>query len=226
MATALYNLCQIVARQTRCLDQLRPSSLSGERSIVAILRSGCCELLNDGCVIYGATRSTGQIEEDDGRPGFAIVCVHDRVPSWRFRRLGTPWPPVQIFSPCDLRLATRPADPRQVPRPDPVSVSAKLFGGAANLEVLVRVDDRPWKPCATSSGSGRLISASMNRDYTGSRSPAAMRRTASISWSAMPTIPPSGRCQRPLVATAIRSALGPRRVLQAQLGHNKNGRHW
>lgn len=74
------------------------------------------ELLNDGRVVYGATRSTGEIEEGGGRPGFSIVTVHGRVPSWRFKELGGDWPFVQIVAPADLRLVTRPADPRQVPR--------------------------------------------------------------------------------------------------------------
>ncbi len=32
-------------------------------------------LLNDGRVVYGATRSTAQIEEEDGTPGYSIVSV-------------------------------------------------------------------------------------------------------------------------------------------------------
>lgn len=104
------------------------------------------ELLNDGRVIYGATRSTGQIEEDGGRAGFAIVCVHDRVPSWRFRRMDAPWPHVQIVSPCDLRLVTRVADPRQVARPGEVTVVARVIGAPAEAEVTVRVDDGEAMP--------------------------------------------------------------------------------
>jgi Icc protein len=98
------------------------------------------ELLNDGAVIYGATRSTGQIEEDGGAPGYTIVAVHDRVPSWRFRRLGAPWPHVQIVSPCDLRLVTRPHDPAQVARPGAVEIVARVFGDVAT-PALLTVDD-------------------------------------------------------------------------------------
>lgn len=97
------------------------------------------ELLNDGAVVYGATRSTGQIEEDDGAPGYTIVALHDRVPSWRFRRTGAAWPHVQIVSPCDLRLVTRPYDTAQVPRPGAVDVVARVFG-TADAPVLVSVD--------------------------------------------------------------------------------------
>lgn len=91
------------------------------------------ELLNDGSVVYGATRSTGEIEEDDGKAGYTIVCVHDGVPSWRFRRTNELWPAVQIVAPCDIRLVTRPGDPRQVPRPSPIDVTARVFGVAPDV---------------------------------------------------------------------------------------------
>ena len=84
------------------------------------------ELLNDGRVIYGATRSTGQAEE--GPPGFAIVTLDGGVPSWRFQAIDAAWPLVQITAPADRRLVTDPADPRQVPTGD-VAVRAKVFGG-------------------------------------------------------------------------------------------------
>ena len=83
------------------------------------------ELLNDGRVIYAATRSTDQAEE--GAPGFSIVSLDDGVPSWRFQPIDGAWPLVQIISPADRRLVTDPADPRQVPTGD-VTVRAKVFG--------------------------------------------------------------------------------------------------
>ncbi|WP_343525778.1 metallophosphoesterase [Sphingomonas sp.] len=98
------------------------------------------ELLNDGRVIYGATRSTGQIEEDGGAAGFTIVCVTDWVVSWRFRRLDAPWPHVQIVAPADVRLITRPTDPHQVPRPGEVTITAKLFGTGPDAVPEVRAD--------------------------------------------------------------------------------------
>jgi 3',5'-cyclic-AMP phosphodiesterase len=97
------------------------------------------ELLNDGRVIYGATRSTGQIEEGEGKAGFSIICVHDQNPSWRFRELGQSWPHVQIVAPSDARLVTRPFDPRQVPRPGPITVSARLFGTSRTGSPVVRI---------------------------------------------------------------------------------------
>ena len=97
------------------------------------------ELLNDGRVVYGATRSTAQIEEGAGMPGFSVVCVHDAVPSWRFRPVGAAWPHVQIVAPCDLRLVTRPADSRQVQRPGLVCVAARRFGESSE-PILAAID--------------------------------------------------------------------------------------
>jgi len=110
------------------------------------------ELLNDGRVVYGATRSTAQIEEDGGRPGYTIVTVHDRVPSWRFKPIGGGWPFVQIVAPADLRLVTRPADPRQVPRPGEVAVVAKLFGGDADTVVTITAGGAPQPMTADADG--------------------------------------------------------------------------
>ena len=60
------------------------------------------ELVNDGAMIYSATRSTGQVEE--GEAGFAIAAVDGDAPSWRFKTLGSPWPWVILTSPVDERL--------------------------------------------------------------------------------------------------------------------------
>jgi len=86
------------------------------------------EILNDGRVIYAATRSTGQIEEGSGIPGYAVITIHNRVASWRFKEIGSAWPFVQIVAPGDLRMVTRPADPLQIPRPGNVEIIAKIFG--------------------------------------------------------------------------------------------------
>ena len=122
-------------------DAVARTFIDGGVAVVDTGHTHYSEVLNDGSVVYAATRSTGQIEEGGGRPGFSIVCVHDRVPSWRFREVGRAWPHVQIVAPCDLRLVTRPADPRQVPRPGVITISTKLFGGAPDAAMRVRVDD-------------------------------------------------------------------------------------
>lgn len=121
-------------------DAVARSFIDGGVAIVDTGHTHYHELLNDGRVIYAAIRSTGQIEEGGGRPGYAIVCVHDRVPSWRFRELGAAWPHVQIAAPCDVRLVTRPADTHQVPRPGTIAVVAKLLGAGADAAVTPVVD--------------------------------------------------------------------------------------
>ncbi len=118
------------------------------------------DVLNDGRVIYAATRSTGQIEEDGGRPGFSFVAVHDGVPSWRFRRLDAPWPHVQIVSPCDRRLVTRPADPRQVPRPGPVTIVARVIGAGSDAVPRLHVGEA----MTDGMGPGRATADRAGRD--------------------------------------------------------------
>ena len=116
------------------------------------------ELLNDGRVVYGATRSTGQIEEGAGRAGFSIVTVHGRAPSWRFKELGGGWPFVQIVAPADLRLVTRPADPQQVPRPGRVEIVAKIYGHAGE-PVRMTIGDGPDTPMTPTPGTALWTAA-------------------------------------------------------------------
>ena len=85
------------------------------------------EVLADSSVTYGATRSTGEIEEG-GKPGFSIVTLQGRMPNWRLEKTGDNCSFVQIVSFADIRLVTRPADATKVPRPGEVEVVAKLFG--------------------------------------------------------------------------------------------------
>jgi len=92
------------------------------------------ELLNDGRVIYGATRSIGQSEE--GAPGFSVVTIDDGVPSWRFQAIDAVWPLVQITTPADRRLITDPACDRQVPQGG-FTVRARIFGGTARATVCL-----------------------------------------------------------------------------------------
>lgn len=122
------------------------------------------ELLNDSRVVYGATRSTAQIEEGAGVPGFSVVCVHDTVPSWRFRAIGAPWPYVQIVAPCDLRLVTKPTDARQVPRPGLVRIVARRFGVSGEAMIatvdegagvaMTPMDDGFWEAQVAIAGLG------------------------------------------------------------------------
>ena len=82
-------------------------ALAFARSNVAVVDTGHThynELLNDGWVIYAATRSTGQIEEEEGRPGFSVLAIDDGVVSWKFHPLDAPLPFVMITQPVDRRL--------------------------------------------------------------------------------------------------------------------------
>ncbi|KQN40427.1 metallophosphoesterase [Sphingomonas sp. Leaf407] len=185
------------------------------------------ELLNDGRVVYGATRSTGEIEEGDGRPGFSIVTLHDRVPSWRFKETGGAWPFVQIVAPADIRLVTRPADPTQVPRPGTVSIVARLFGDTDG-PVLLSVDGGSDTPMVA-AGEGGLWSAAVelaagahriavtagdDRDVIG----ILVRGEADTPRRGAPIA--SGRDLHTIGAWPDHGIMG------TQLGPNKNGRHW
>jgi predicted phosphohydrolase len=185
------------------------------------------ELLNDGRVIYGATRSTGEIEEGDGKPGFSIVTVHGRVPSWRFKETGSAWPCVQIVTPADIRLVTRPADATQLPRPGDVEIVAKLFGQSAE-PVLLTVDggtpramtqsgDSPYWTTRVALDSGlHAITAQIGADRD--RIDVLVRGTADIPRRGVPIAP--GHDVHSIGAWPERGIAG------TQLGPNKNGKRW
>ena len=181
------------------------------------------ELLNDGRVVYGATRSTGQTEE--GPPGFTVVTLDDGVPSWRFQPIDGAWPLVQIISPADRRLVTDPADPRQVPTGD-VAVRAKVFGrhGTATVAVddgvpttMTRAADGVWAAllAAVPDGLHRITVAADGRCdviETLVRSPASTpKRAAPVAL---------GRDAHAVGAWPQAGILG------SQLGPNKNGAGW
>lgn len=120
-------------------DELAQVIADGGAAFVDTGHTHYNELLNDGRTLYGATRSTAQIEE--GPPGYTLVTVRDGVASWHFRELGDARPMVRILTPADQRLVTRPADPRQVPRPGPVTVIAAVAMGDGMP--IVCSDDSP-----------------------------------------------------------------------------------
>ncbi|WP_235513670.1 MULTISPECIES: metallophosphoesterase family protein [unclassified Sphingomonas] len=185
------------------------------------------ELLNDGRVIYGATRSTGEIEEGHGRPGYSIVTLHGRVPSWRFRETGSPWPFVQIVAPADLRLVTRPADPTQVPRPGKVEIVAKVFG-AATGPVLLSVDSGAPVPM-TAAGNGGLWSATVDvaaGAHCVTVTVGDDRDTITMLVRGEGGIPRRGVPIAPGHDIHHIGAWPERGIAGTQLGPNKNGRHW
>jgi hypothetical protein len=184
------------------------------------------ELLNDGRVVYGATRSTGEIEEGGGRPGFAIVTIHGHVASWRFRETGSDWPFVQIVAPADVRLVTRPADATQVPRPGEVAIVAKLFGPPIR-PVMLAIDDGPPQPMEPAGDA--LWSLRVTLD-------AGLHRVVASVGSDRDVIDILVRGERDIPRRGV--PIAPGRDIHAigawpdhgipgtQLGPNKNGRHW
>ncbi len=95
------------------------------------------EILNDGAVIYSATRSTGQIEE--GSVGFAVAAVDGAVASWRFKALDAPWPWVLITSPAEARMAIGGS---VADLDDGIDVHALVLGPDV-ASVSARIDDAP-----------------------------------------------------------------------------------
>lgn len=185
------------------------------------------ELLNDGRVVYGATRSTGEIEEGAGKPGFSVTTIHGRVPSWRFKETGGSWPFVQIVAPADVRLVTRPADAAQVPRPGAVAIVAKLFGHSA-LPVTVSVDDGPAVPMTPTPGTA-LWMAPVALDAGLHRIQASVgddRDVVDILVRGERDVPRRGMPVAPGHDVHSIGAWPEHGIAGTQLGPNKNGKHW
>ncbi len=190
------------------------------------------ELINDGSVIYAATRSTGQIEEDGGRAGVAVVTVDGSVVSWRFQPLSASWPLVMITSPADGRLVTNPADERQVPTGNCV-VRAKVFGerigdvtvsiGEQRVAMQLVPDERAlWQAEIPQPASGDrytiTVTASDARGNTASDSIQVLTPQGAKSRSFADAPPGTD-------AHAVGEWLD-HGLLGSQLGPNKNGRAW
>lgn len=185
------------------------------------------ELLNDGRVVYGATRSTGEIEEGGGKPGFSMTTIHGRVPSWRFKETGGDWPFVQIVAPADLRLVTRPADATQVPRPGEVEIVAKLFG-TTTQSVMLSIDDGDAQPMTPVPGTA-LWTARVTLD-------AGLHHIVARIGTDRDSIDVLVRSERDVPRRAMPVAPGrdihsigawpEHGIAGTQLGPNKNGRHW
>lgn len=194
------------------------------------------ELLNDGSVIYAATRSTGQIEEDEGRAGFALVTVDGGIVSWRFQRLEDHWPMVMITAPADKRLVTDPRDPRQVPAHECV-VRARVFGVSVGVSVNVVV--------ASIDGHRVVMQPVMGEravwqavlpvpvhvdDYTVTVT--AVGRDGEAASDVLQVLTPQGASKRSSLNAPLGTdahAIGAWRehgLLGSQLGPNKNGRAW
>lgn len=187
------------------------------------------ELLNDGRVIYTATRSTGQVEE--GPVGASFHAVDGTVVSVRFKELARPWPFVVITSPADRRMITDATRRDQVPG-TAFTVRAKVFGADIRT-VEARIDDGPpigmacgaasvWSVDLTGIGDGEHMVAvrATGPDGTGDEDRIAIRVsrplvTARASVGALP-----GHDRHSVGAWTDHGFLG------TQLGPNKNGREW
>ncbi len=212
-------------------DLIARQFIEGEVAFVDTGHTHYNELLNDGRVVYGATRSTAQIEEDGGAAGYAIVSVHDGVPSWTFRPIGDAapgWPHVQILSPADVRLLTRPHDPRHVPAPGRIAVTARVLGPEAAPPVVEA--DGIATPMQPVPGQPATWTAVVTIGQPGLhplrvRSGAASD-TIDILVRDREDRPKRGRPVVPGHAVHTIGAWPSRHILGAQLGPNRNGGGW
>ena len=119
------------------------------------------ELLNDGAVIYSATRSTGQIEE--GEAGFAVAAVDGHAASWRFKTLASSWPWVMVTSPADGRMTVaRDAAEAAASR----RVNALVLGRDI-ATVSLQVDDGPSIAMRPMPGRAGRWTATVDRPLAG-----------------------------------------------------------
>lgn len=178
------------------------------------------ELLNDGHVLYGATRSTAQIEE--GPPGYSIVTVRDGVVTWHFRELGQQTPLVRIVGPSDLKLVTRPFDRRQIPRPGRVSVIARVAGGG-DLVPRLSVDgarDQAMMPCDGEWSAQVDLASGLHRLTVTCGASSDIVDVLARPADTLPKRPPPIALGRDVHAIG---AWPDRSILGTQLGPNRNG---
>jgi 3',5'-cyclic AMP phosphodiesterase CpdA len=188
------------------------------------------ELLNDGFVVYAATRSTGQIEEDNGRPGFSVAAIDGGVVSWKFHPLDAASPFVMITRPSDWRLHRRPSTQNVtgeecirvlVSNDEVVSVTGE-FGGIPLAFSPSLCEAGIWHatpPTGKFSHRTPLTVTAHTADGRSGEDSIALAATGSAA-----------------AEIGRRSALGTdahavepwpeHGILGSQLGPNKNGRHW
>ncbi len=182
------------------------------------------ELLNDGAVVYSATRSTGQIEE--GHAGFSIAAVDGNAASWRFKEIDSGWPFVMITSPADERMTV--AGTELAPTAS-LEVHAMVLGKDIAMVEVALDDDAPlpMQPAAERPG---LWTAVVERPVTGAHRIVVRATTASheigqdeIRIQAAPEIrriDAFGEHRHTVGAWPEHGLLGTR------LGPNANGKHW
>ncbi|KQQ86000.1 metallophosphoesterase [Aureimonas sp. Leaf324] len=186
------------------------------------------ELLNDGRVVYAATRSTGEIEEAGG-PGFSIGAVDGDAVSWRFKPLDAPWPFVLVTSPSDLRLMTDPQSRDQVPEGE-FTIRARVFGSDV-ASVSARLGEREialsHEGAAWVAPSG-AVEPGLHRLSVTARSSSGTEDTDHVDILVRPPRERPRRSDAFALGRDIHS-VGPwpgRGIPGGQLGPNKNGLKW
>lgn len=193
------------------------------------------ELVNDGAVVYSATRSTGQIEE--GRVGFSVQAVDGSAVSWRFKHAAQGWPFVLVTSPADRRLVTEASGADATPGGQ-VDVRAKVLG-VDIAEVVLQVDDAPDLPMRPVDGCVGLWTATVDRLDDGEhrlRVRAADRSGHADVDTIVVQVGTSGPASSHGAPATRRAHLGEdvhsigawvdHGVLGSQLGPNKHGKKW
>ncbi|CAM2158823.1 Cyclic 3',5'-adenosine monophosphate phosphodiesterase (plasmid) [Pararobbsia alpina] len=188
------------------------------------------ELLNDGSVIYAATRSTGQIEEDDGRPGFSVAAVDGDVVSWKFHPFDATWPFVMITRPSDRRLQRSRRSPdatdahcvRVLVSGDEVVSVTGDFGGVP-FELSPSLSEAGvWHGTLPSIEASDAVSLVVTAHTADGRS-----GTDSIEPTAAGMAERHVEPRAPLGTDAyVVDAWPEHGILGSQLGPNKSGRHW
>lgn len=186
------------------------------------------EIANDGCTLYTATRSTGQIEE--GPVGFSITNIDRGVVSWRFKALGR-WPLVMITFPADERLKTHAVSSLQMGGTLRVHVKAwsdrPFVGGfalLANSRVALARGPQPtfWQTDMNvkdlAEGIYPLTVELTDEEGKTGRDEIrlAVNRTSTVEVERRPGLDRDN----------VVGAWSERGILGTQLGPNKNGRKW
>lgn len=186
------------------------------------------ELLNDGQVVYAATRSTGQIEEDDGQPGFSIVQLDGNLASWRFQRLADPWPVVMVSAPTDLRLTTRHSADENRRR---AKVRARVFGRARVGSVTARCRDVEL-PMRRAADHGAVWQAELPPSLNDLRTPCTLTALARLAdgRTVSDSVEVSAQWPEGDAAPGTDAWVMPRwrdhGLWGTRLGPNKGGRKW
>ncbi len=192
------------------------------------------ELINDGSVIYSATRSTGQIEE--GRVGFSVHAVDGPAVSWRFKEAARPWPFVLVTSPADRRLVPEQQQEPAAPGTEEGLEIRALVLGTDIRAVTLQFDDRPGLPMHPDRHRAGLWTARV-ADIAGGHHRVQVRAEDASGHRDTDKVTVSISGERAAAAAvARRDHLGhdmhtigawlEHGLLGSQLGPNKHGKQW